>query len=133
MLVRDMGLSPQLSQYHLRRKYYIFVMGNRCVKCRSVRDLEFDHVDPSSKLYTITEMLAQSLSEELLHAELQKCQLLCRDCHQAKSLSEQGAAAHGTGGMYRHHGCRCELCKAANREYSRNFAARQKAKRETGD
>ena len=129
MLVSEMDISPQLKQYYLRRKYYIFLLGNRCARCGSMKNLEFDHIVPSTKLYTISEMLSKSFPEESLHEELRKCQILCEDCHLKKTREEDGfKARHGTGGMYRHHGCRCEACKEANSSYYKAWKEKKQVK-----
>ena len=101
-------------------------LGGVCVDCGSVSDLQIDHKDPSQKTFNISE--AYSYSQEVLIPELNKCCLRCRICHQRKTAEADGLEArHGTGGMYRHHGCRCELCKAANRQYQRDYQARRRA------
>ena len=108
--------SLQLQQYHQRRNYYIFLSGNRCRKCGSVTELEFDHIDPSTKIDTISNMLAKSVHVDIHHAELKKCQLLCRQCHLEKTREIDGLKAeHGKYSMYRNYKCRCDLCKEANR------------------
>lgn len=119
------NVSPQLRQYRERRQYYIFLMGNRCWKCKRLDGLEFDHVDPSTKVATISSLLASSAPIDVLETELKKCQLLCEACHQEKTLLENGRAQHGTGGMYKHHGCRCEFCLEYNRNYMREYYRRK--------
>jgi len=121
-MFKTTNMSPQLRQYHQRRMYYIFLMGNHCWKCGSQDGLEFDHIDPSTKVETISIMLANSYPLELLHLELKKCQLLCAKCHLVKTREVDGLKAdHGKYSMYRHHGCRCDLCKQANRQQHKEW------------
>jgi 5-methylcytosine-specific restriction endonuclease McrA len=116
----------QLRHYYRRREWMIDYLGWYCKDCGGAFNLEIDHIDPADKSFNISS--AYSLSIEVLVKELEKCCLRCDECHKKKTVKEDGfEAQHGTGGMYRHHGCRCELCRAANRQYSRDYAARKKA------
>lgn len=54
-------------------------LGGKCIKCEETEDLEFDHIDPASKLRKISEATNWSLARFL--AEVDKCQLLCREHH----------------------------------------------------
>lgn len=57
--------------------------GGACVLCgyaRSVRALEFHHVNPSEKLFGLSAQgLARSI--EAMRVEAKKCVLLCSNCH----------------------------------------------------
>lgn len=91
-----------------RRAKYIALHGGVCTKCGKVEGLEFDHVDPATKVaHSIW-----SWKESRIQEELEKCQLLCRLCHQEKSITEQQypERRHGTNLVYGL-GCRCTLCK----------------------
>jgi hypothetical protein len=83
------------------------MLGGKCVKCESVEDLQFDHVDPSTKVKALTKLI--HAGEEVWFAELGKCQLLCGSCHREKHK----ASSHGIRGWRR--GCRCDVCGAARR------------------
>lgn len=50
-----------------------------CGECE-IEYLEFHHRDPKTKLYTVSAMVGFPLP--LLHEEMTKCDILCRDCHQ---------------------------------------------------
>jgi hypothetical protein len=69
------------------------------------------------------------LSEERFWLEVAKCQLLCRRCHQDKTLADNGQkrtnTTHGERRCYLG-GCRCALCKAANSAHSRRFRLKRK-------
>jgi len=58
------------------------------VICGSVDNLELDHIDPTTKSFTIGRALA-SVSEAKYQAEIVKCQLLCKQHHIEKTTSEQ--------------------------------------------
>ena len=79
-------------QRRRRRQEAVLQLGGKCAKegCESTRDLEFDHIDPTTKVRMISQML--SGSEKKLAAELKKCQLLCKKHHAEKSRAERLAA-----------------------------------------
>jgi 5-methylcytosine-specific restriction endonuclease McrA len=70
-------------RYYVRKMANIEYLGGQCVSCGSTERLEFDHIDPSTKSYNIGKMW--SLSQAKLVSELDKCQLLCYDCHRVKT------------------------------------------------
>jgi len=61
-------------------------LGGVCVKCGSSKDLEFDHIDPQTKLFNVASNAQIEFSRLL--KEVDKCQLLCRSCHRDKTNSE---------------------------------------------
>lgn len=69
--------------YHKRRAQAVALLGGECVDCRSTDDLEFDHVDRSSKSFAIAKLLNYAWARVL--EELKKCVLRCHACHLAKS------------------------------------------------
>lgn len=80
------------ARYERRKAEAIRSLGGRCAHCGSTHALEFDHIDPVAKLFTIARKLA-GVSDARLQEELAKCQLLCFDCHLVKTKSE----GHGGG------------------------------------
>ena len=105
-------------EYKAKLQFLKNYLGGKCVKCGARSNLEFDHIIPETKSFSITSKWAYNF--EKLKPELDKCQLLCTPCHVGKT--NPSALAHGTTKMYRHGKCRCTLCKAAN-------TAKQKAYR----
>ena len=94
-----------------------------CVSCGSSERLEVDHIDPATK----EDHRIWSWSEERRATELEKCQVLCHDCHEAKTASDRRAEMqHGTESMYRH--CKCTPCVDARNEYRRGQRARRRAR-----
>ena len=104
-----------LKKYHRRMAEAKQQFGNKCIVCGFTEDLEFDHIDPDKKSFTIGKMW--SLSNAKLQIELAKCQLLCGPCHDDKHKSEYPC---GTAQKY-WRGCRCKLCTTANSEYSYQY------------
>jgi 5-methylcytosine-specific restriction endonuclease McrA len=70
-----------------RRALMIELFGGKCIKCSSTKVLEFDHINPDSKEFEISN-LWQPERWMLLFDELKKCQLLCHSCHGSKSSKE---------------------------------------------
>ena len=62
-------------------------LGGKCVKCGTTHNLQFDHIKREGKKYEITRRLSNNLNN--LKEELDKCQLLCYDCHKIKTKSER--------------------------------------------
>tara|TARA_E500000318_G_scaffold39978_1_gene38419 strand:- start:234 stop:671 length:438 start_codon:yes stop_codon:yes gene_type:complete len=67
-----------------RRKILIEHLGGKCCGCGTTENLQFDHLDRTQKSFTIGKCLDHSM--EKLLAEADKCQLLCSNCHEVKSL-----------------------------------------------
>ena len=58
-------------------------LGNKCVKCGTTKNLQFDHIDPKTKCFNVN---PQDSWEKTL-PELYKCQLLCKLCHLEKTAT----------------------------------------------
>ena len=115
--------SYYLKRYYDRRAKALAYMGGECVACGTTDGLEFDHINPSEKMFDIASLITASWSR--LEAELLKCQLLCKKCHKEKSDKESTTRTHGTPTMYRRGKCRCEGCVKANSEYIVSFRKRR--------
>jgi hypothetical protein len=105
-----------------RRKILIAALDGVCARpgCGSTEDLEFDHIDRSTKSFTISDGLDRPWIE--LIDEIMKCQLLCRPHHTEKSI-EYGdirTVDHGAGKSGKRN-CSCAACKVRKREYMRTF------------
>ena len=95
-----------------RRSAWIDANGP-CARCGSGDRLEVDHIDRTTKTYNPKQIW--SLSRAKRDAELAKCQVLCRNCHEIKSMAELGNVyrGHGTETMY-NKGCKCRECVVAH-------------------
>ena len=76
-------------QNQLKDKRKIFILeemqkrGNKCAKCgfSDIRALDWHHLDPNDKVNSISEMIRNRVSMDKLQAELDKCELVCANCH----------------------------------------------------
>lgn len=129
----DAGSSPVTEAYNAymrsysRRRYAersqmaIELLGGVCAECGSMDDLQVDHVDPSTKLFDVKQLLyKRRLDAPEVLDELAKCQLLCRLCHEAKTGSER-SVEHG-GGLSGKKNCACSPCRARKAEYMRAYS-----------
>ena len=66
------------------KKELLELLGNKCCLCGSCENLEFDHIDKSTKLFAISDGIA-SKSKQEIYKEANKCQLLCHSCHVKKT------------------------------------------------
>jgi hypothetical protein len=98
--------------YHLkRRKPMLDYLGGKCVVCGTVENLEFDHIDPSLKSFSIN--VKMTLNNPEVKAELDKCQLLCKDHHRDKTAAENSGFTHGTMYAWMKAKCTCDTCTQA--------------------
>jgi hypothetical protein len=115
-----------LARYRATRKYFIDKLGGCCVICGVMEGLQFDHINPNTKVFTISGR-SWSRSKEDLSKEVEKCQLLCSACHYDKTIKDKhqnsAKSTHGTLSSYRY--CKCDLCVSAKREYNRAYKKRR--------
>ena len=72
-----------LRRRHRLKKKAIEYLGGKCKKCgyaKCVNALEFHHRDPSEKEFTIARK-RQNYGWDRIKHELDKCDLLCSNCH----------------------------------------------------
>ena len=113
--------AKQMERYRLRRQDFIDSRGGKCEKCGSIERLEIDHIDPAEKSMPAARALRRS--EPARSAELVKCQVLCYECHKAKTVREATVAVHGSQRRYVS-GCRCDECRLGHTMRAREYRAR---------
>lgn len=99
------------SRYHEVMGWLRGLLGGQCVVCGARSDLHIDHIDPSTKDFTIS--ARWTAPAEVLLAELAKCQLLCSEHHREKSARE-ASIEHGAT-KWGKKGCSCDTCKRVRR------------------
>lgn len=123
MPYKDKGRQTKYQADWVKARRQEFFVGKCCVVCDSTFKLEADHVDPTKKVSHRVWSWAKAKRD----AELAKCQVLCRSCHQAKSIEAQRRPlVHGTRTGYSDRGCRCDECKRAKREYTLALKAKKR-------
>lgn len=123
----------QRKRYAERKAWAHALLGGVCAQCGETDGtFEVDHIDPTEKSFQVS-IGYSKYSQERLAAELEKCQLLCAECHAKKSRKDRAMLLghneywqHGSLTGYSHHKCRCELCREANSEYYREYRRRRK-------
>lgn len=116
-MVKDCRNREGYPRERYRRNRANYLEGKCCVKCGGTENLEIDHIDPSTKKrkgkQNNCNMFMWSIAER--EEELEKCQVLCHDCHLEKTLLENKSKRkniqHGSKTMYSNYGCRCDLCR----------------------
>jgi len=81
--VREVGRLRQRKRVDAARLKAQAYLGGKCVGCGVTENLQFDHLDRNLKEFNISSRLAYSW--ESIQQEVDKCQLLCYDCHEIKS------------------------------------------------
>jgi 5-methylcytosine-specific restriction endonuclease McrA len=81
----------------VRDYVFNYLSTNPCNGCGStdVLSLEFDHIDPKQKSLNVCKAISGKegyrFSLEELITEISKCQVLCRNCHQAKTHKDNNS------------------------------------------
>jgi 5-methylcytosine-specific restriction endonuclease McrA len=76
----------------LRRAAYLQMKQSLggCARCgynENAVALEFDHIDPTTKVAAVSTLALRN--KRTLAEEIQKCQLLCANCHRIKTLDSE--------------------------------------------
>ena len=81
------GENPYLNQKERgvnKKIKAVLVLGGKCTYCgydKNLSALEFHHTDPSAKEFALDLRVFSNLSDVKLNMELEKCVLLCANCH----------------------------------------------------
>lgn len=77
---------------NLRKKLQDYLSDKQCAICNinDPRVLEFDHINPTSKSFGISRAVHDLFGWEKILEEIEKCQILCANCHKIKTSHEQG-------------------------------------------
>lgn len=73
-----------------RTKMLLYLSGKRCVICKEsdIRTFEFDHIDPRNKKFSISQAVRLGFGWEDVVIELEKCRILCANCHKKHTASQ---------------------------------------------
>lgn len=77
---------------NLKAQMLEYLRDKSCTNCgvSDIRVLEFDHIDPSKKSFSIARGIGSALSWASILAEIAKCQILCANCHKIRTANQQG-------------------------------------------
>lgn len=117
---------------HWKRKREDYLKDKSCVVCGSTERLEIDHINPEEKDHRASRKIFFN-SKERQEKELVKCQVLCYNCHKAKTkedirkLNSKKSIRHGLN-SYVKKKCNCNICQTAYDNYKekQNYNSRQK-------
>lgn len=75
---------------NLRAHMLDYLRDKSCANCgmNDARVLEFDHIVPAKKSFSIARAMASTFSWERIMNEITKCQILCANCHKIKTAQE---------------------------------------------
>lgn len=110
MSYKDKNKQREYGRTWIANRRAAFFQGKKCTKCNTEKGLQLDHIVPKLKVsHNIW-----SWSKERQDNELQKCQILCKECHKNKTANDFNFYRHGTNNQY-DRGCRCISCKEVKR------------------
>lgn len=69
-----------------------YMRDKSCVQCgeSDIRVLEFDHIDPALKSFSIARAINDGVLWDTILAEINKCQVLCSNCHKKRTAAQYG-------------------------------------------
>jgi hypothetical protein len=97
--------SQALDRKYLMKRRCTDYLGGRCVRCgydKCIKAMTFHHRQPEAKEFSVSQMLDRAWP--VLVAELNKCDLLCFNCHMEEHCGLD-QAARSTLGAPKKHGC----------------------------
>ncbi len=80
----------------LRQRMLEYLSDKSCFVCGNSdrRVLEFDHLDPTLKSFGISNAITSIMKWERILVEIEKCQILCANCHKIKTAKERSWYRH---------------------------------------
>lgn len=127
MPFKDAAAQREYQRQWVSRRRNAFFADKQCAWCESTERLELHHRDTSKK----EAHAIWSWSAARRAAEIAKCIVLCRKCHQRAHGEVRRVEAElrnpcGTMAAYKR-GCHCSLCRMANAEAQRGQKRPRKA------
>ena len=87
--VKDRTSRSNLKQVKILQRMVKDIKANTpCVDCGVLYPpyvMDFDHRDPSTKIDKVSRLASQTTSRERLLAEIEKCDLVCANCHRERT------------------------------------------------
>ena len=88
---KQANLEYQLEHRKETRKQLVeYLKAHPCVVCGESDPvvLQFDHIDPSTKKASVSRLMSGTRKWETILKEIEKCQVLCANCHARKTYSQ---------------------------------------------
>jgi hypothetical protein len=85
-----------------RDRIYVFLDEMKQQPCKDCKNtfppcaMEFDHLNPKTKLGTIARLVHEGASKERLLKEIKKCDLVCANCHRLRTCRRDHKHSHKT-------------------------------------
>lgn len=76
------SINKSIRYRNRQKEKSVLYLGGKCIKCgysKSLAALDFHHTDPNKKDWKPSRLM--SYRWEIVKAELDKCELLCANCH----------------------------------------------------
>ena len=116
------------NRYHSKRQEIIDRLGGKCARCGSMGPLHLDHIDKKKKKNRAADL--HSVNDKDFEREVKNLQLLCTDCHKAKTNE---AWDYGSNVPKAHHGywsyrkgCRCDKCVKDYKKKQKEWRTKKK-------
>jgi hypothetical protein len=76
----------------LRKRLLEYLYDKSCTFCgvSDIRVLDFDHINPSEKAFSVARALTDCVAWDRILAEIKKCQILCANCHRIRTAEQFG-------------------------------------------
>lgn len=88
----DRDANQKKHRIMLRKRLLEYLMSHPCEKCGEADPivLEFDHIDRSTKTTTVAKLMSGHRSWNTILNEINKCRVLCANCHRRHTYSQLG-------------------------------------------
>lgn len=75
-----------------RKNMIAYADGKYCIDCGETDSVtfEFDHIDPATKSFNVSQAVRLGYSWEKVLEEIKKCQIVCANCHKRRSAKQFG-------------------------------------------
>lgn len=96
LLAKEAQRSHQKQNLQRNRAYVIRAKSRPCVDCHVQYNpwiMQFDHREPSQKRFEMSE-LRHNYSLKKLQSEIDKCDVVCANCHQDRTYRYQSWLTH---------------------------------------
>jgi len=82
----------ELKMTKTQKFFYDVLMNSKCVDCgeTNIVVLDFDHIDPSTKIKSVSHLKGCYDNIEMVKTEMAKCEVRCVKCHRIKTAIDHG-------------------------------------------